>query len=239
MKKLLLALGDPAADLALDEALLQAAEGGLLADEVLRLWEPVAPLVVVGRSGRVADEVDLAACQAQGVPVLRRASGGGAIVAGPGCLMYALVLSVSDRPELADVDRAHRYVLSRLADALRLLVPQVAWEGTSDLALEGRKFSGNSLRLKRRHVLYHGTLLYDFALEEVPRLLRPPPREPAYRGGRSHADFLTNLPLARGAIEQTLLTAWQAHEALDDWPRAAAARLVAERYGQDAWNRGR
>jgi lipoate-protein ligase A len=239
VKKLLLTLGDPAADLALDEALLEAAEGGLLSDEVLRLWEPAAPLVVVGRSGRVAEEVDVLTCDLANVPVLRRASGGGAIVAGPGCLMYAVVLSVSARPELGHVDRAHRYVLSRMAEALRPLVPHVAWEGTSDLALDGRKFSGNSLRLKRRHVLYHGTLLYDFALESVLRFLRPPPREPAYRGGRGHADFLTNLPVSRAAIERALLTAWQAHEPLDAWPQAAVARLVAERYGQEAWNRGR
>jgi lipoate-protein ligase A len=126
-----------------------------------------------------------------------------------------------------------------MAAALRPLDPRVAWEGTSDLALGGRKFSGNSLRCKRRYVMYHGTLLYDFALERVPRFLRPPPREPAYRGGRSHADFLTNLPVGRAAIERALLAAWQAHEALEDWPEAAVARLVAERYSQDAWNRGR
>jgi lipoate-protein ligase A len=239
VKKLLLTLAEPAANLALDEALLEAAEAGELADEVLRLWEPAEPLVVVGRSGKVADEVDLPACQAAGVPVLRRASGGGTIVAGPGCLMYAVVLSVEQRPELAQIDAAHRWVLERLVAALRPLVPQAAWEGTSDLAIAGRKFSGNALRCKRRHVLYHGTLMYDFALESVPRLLRPPPREPEYRAGRPHADFIANLPIERPTLEAALVAAWNAHQPLATWPRDAVERLCEERYRREAWNRQR
>ena len=70
MKLLELTLPTPSENLALDEALLGAAEAGQL-DEVLRLWESVEPLVGVGRSSRVADEVNVEACRAAGVPILR------------------------------------------------------------------------------------------------------------------------------------------------------------------------
>ena len=56
MKLLDLTLPTPAQNLALDEALLDAAEAGDLPDEVLPLWEPPQPLVVVGRSSHVAAE---------------------------------------------------------------------------------------------------------------------------------------------------------------------------------------
>ena len=239
MKRLLLTLPEPAANLALDEALLEEAEAGRLNDEVLRLWEPAAPLVVVGRSGKLAEEVNLAVCDAEGVPVFRRASGGGTILAGPGCLMYAVVLSVERRPQLAQIDAAHRLVLERLVAALRPLIPQVAWQGTSDLAVNGRKFSGNSLRCKRRHVLYHGTLMYDFPLASVSRLLRPPPREPDYRAGRLHADFITNLPVTQAELEQALVRGWEAAAPLTAWPREAVERLCAERYRLAEWNQQR
>ena len=98
MKLLDLTLETPAANLALDEALLETADEGADAGEVLRIWESPQPLVVVGRASRVADEVDEASCRAQGIPVLRRCSGGAAVVVGPGCLMYALVLSSRLRP---------------------------------------------------------------------------------------------------------------------------------------------
>src|SRR5438105_12390015 len=158
MKLLNLTLPTPAENLALDEALLDAAEAGDLADEVLRLWEPAQPLVVVGRSSHVAAEVDLSACEAAQVPVLRRSSGGAAIVSGPGCLMYAVVMRYAGREHLRLVDQAHRYVLAAIAAGLRPLVPGVGSVGTSDLVLDNRKVSGNSMRCKREHFLYHGTV---------------------------------------------------------------------------------
>src|SRR3990172_4115245 len=76
MRRLLLTLDTPAANLALDEALLEQAEAEGAEAEVLRLWESPQPIVVVGRSSRVELEVDQAACAARGIPILRRASGG-------------------------------------------------------------------------------------------------------------------------------------------------------------------
>ena len=182
---------------ALDEALLDEAEAAGQGHEVLRLWEPEQTLVVVGRSSQVAQEVDLAACRRDGVAVLRRASGGAAIVSGGGCLMYAVVLSHQSHPELRSIDAAHRHVLGNLAGRLGRFAAGIARRGVSDLAIGERKFSGNSLRIKRTHLLYHGTLLYDFPLEAIGRYLIEPPRQPEYRHRRPHASFVTNLPAAR------------------------------------------
>lgn len=236
MRHLDLTLPTAEENLALDEALLDEAEGSAEPDEVLRLWESPLPLVVVGRSSRLDEEVDLPAARRRGVPVLRRASGGAAVVAGPGCLMYAIVLSYQRRPELRMIDLAHRCVLETLLAGLRPLVDGLSRQGTSDLVWQGRKFSGNSLRCKRRALLYHGTLLYDFPLESLGELLRAPPREPAYRRGRAHGEFVTNLPLSSAALRAALRSAWQAEEPVDGWPRPAVARLVDEKYARAEWN---
>src|SRR5688500_8323897 len=98
MKLLDLTLPSPAENLALDEALLDAAEADSTAEDVLRFWEPANYCVVVGRSSQVVVEVNLEACRRRGIPVVRRSSGGAAIVAGPGCLMYAVVLSYHRQP---------------------------------------------------------------------------------------------------------------------------------------------
>jgi lipoate-protein ligase A len=245
MRRLDLTLPTPAENLALDEALLDWAEEEGSEGEFLRLWESPAPLVVVGRSSRVELEVDTAACHERGIPVLRRSSGGAAIVAGPGCLMVAVVLSYQFRPELRDIGRAHKLVLGRLADALRpLLVPaaDVAQAGTSDLVLieqshaAPRKFSGNSLRAKRTHLLYHGMLLYDFDLPLINTCLKMPPRQPDYRAARPHRDFVTNLPLSRSTIVEAIGNAWPTSEDHQDWPQERVRRLVAERFSRDDWN---
>lgn len=211
-----------AQNIGLDEALLEAAQAEELPGEVLRLWQSSWPMVVLGRSSPLS-EVRADACREDAVPILRRVSGGAAVAVGPGCLMYALILDRRRRPELNGIDRVHRFVLDRMVAALARLAPGAACAGTSDLVLPGdagqppRKFSGNSLRVKRTHLLYHGTILYDFPLENIGRWLATPSRQPQYRNGRDHSSFITNFPASRAAIEAALVEAWDANESLA-WP---------------------
>jgi lipoate---protein ligase len=235
MQLLELTLDTPAENVALDEALLLTAEAGDATVEVLRIWEPRQYFVVLGSSSRIASEVNREYCNAKGIEVVRRTSGGAAIVAGPGCLMYSLVLSLSDRPELRSIDRAHRFVLDSLAAALGRLVLGVARRGTSDLAIGDRKFSGNSLRLKRRHLLYHGTLLYDFPLDLIGDCLPTPPRQPAYRASRSHDAFIVNLPLDRRSIHAAITSAFGASILRQCWPSELTGKLAAEKFTDDDW----
>lgn len=239
MRLLDLTLPTPAENLALDEALLEEAEANAADVGILRIWESSHPLVVVGRSSRVQQEARVEACNAFGIPILRRCSGGAAIVTGPGCLMYAAVLSYRRYPHLQAIDQAHRFVLGIVADALRSLGLAVELSGTSDLTLAGRKFSGNSLRCKRSHLLYHGTLLYDFRLELIETCLGTPPRQPEYRSGRNHAEFVRNLHVDRAALRNALIDGWNAEQTLDTWPAERTAELVRTRYAREDWNRCR
>jgi len=231
-----LTLPTPEENLALDESLLDGAEVSHEPVEVLRFWESPQSVVVLGRSSKAAGEARLDACRADGVPVLRRCSGGAAIVAGPGCLMYGVVLSYDVHPELRALDLAHRYVLSRLREALLPLVPGIQLRGTSDLAVSDLKFSGNSLRCKRSHLLYHGTLLYDFDLTLLGKYLGDAPRQPAYRKGRTHRQFVANLPLTAAAMKEAIRSVFGASESLLAWPQELTGQLVRERYSLESWN---
>ena len=187
------AFSDPADHLALDEAMLVAAEDRQ-AGEQIRFWEFANATVVAGRSTRIRDEIDIEFCQQHSIPVLRRCSGGATVVGGPGCLMYSVVLSLSGT-ELRKVDVAHHYVMSRLLSVLQLQVPEVQWQGICDLTWQNRKCSGNSLKIARDHLLYHGTILYASELSTIATALKHAPRQPDYREGRGHADFVTNVPI--------------------------------------------
>jgi lipoate-protein ligase A len=230
MRYLDLTLPTPAENLALDEALLEEAEASPQPIETLRLWEPTRATVVVGRSSAIAREVHVEACRRDGIPILRRTSGGAAVVIGPGCLMYALVLSLRLRPVLRAVSQAHRIVLGTMAGAIGALEPQVRCRGISDLVLGDKKFSGNSLRLKRENLVYHGTILCHFPLEWIDRYLAMPPREPEYRNGRPHREFVANLPVPAAAIREAIRAAWSATDPCPAWPRARTEELAAERY---------
>ena len=69
---------------------------------------------------------------------------------GPGCLMYAVVLSLRLRPQLRSIDQAHAQVLGTIAAALRPSVPGLTCRGICDLAIGEQKVSGNSVRVQTR-----------------------------------------------------------------------------------------
>lgn len=228
---------DPATNLALDEALLVAAEAGT-GGEVLRLWELPTYAVVVGSGGSVSIDVNLGACEADGVPVLRRASGGGTVLLGPGCLCFSLVLGYAHAPALNDIRASNRYILARVVNALQPLA-SAAVEGTSDLAVSGVKFSGNAQQRKRDFFLHHGTLLCGFDLALVAKYLNAPERQPEYRRDRPHAEFVANLPATVEEVKGLLVREWQPDGEYTPVPLEAARELVAQKYSRDEWNRRR
>ena len=233
-----LTLPSAAENVALDEALLLAAESGD-GGELLRFWESPVLAVVLGAGCRIAEDVNETACVADGVPTLRRSSGGGTVLLGRGCLLYTLILSYERDPALTDIRQSYRFILGRIAEALTDTVEPIKPAGISDLVLAGRKFSGTAQQRKRDYLLHHGTLLYEMDLSRIPRYLREPPRQPDYRGGRPHLDFVGNLPLHCYEIKQRLCRLWRAEETQLAWPEAEVQRLVVEKYNNPQWTRRR
>ena len=230
-------LSGVAANLALDEALLIAAEDGR-GGPALRIWELPEFAVVLGASGRWRSEVRVDACEADGVPIARRSSGGGTVVIGPGALNFAVILPIDSHPALAAVDLAQLHLLGKVADALKAAGLPVEVRGSGDLTLGPRKFSGSAQRRMRRHLLVHATILYDFPLERIGRYLATPARQPSYREGRSHLDFVANLPLPRPDLVRAIRDAWlpgvgEVAEAIV--PDDLVAALVAEKLADRAW----
>ena len=271
-----------AAHLAIDEVLLDAAEHYIDAQslaneenqddyscESLRIWEPKEPIVVLGRSCKANDEIDIPYCRREKIPVFRRASGGGTIVAGPGCLMYSIIISYQRDSRLRKINNAHQFVLEQIGGALRNAGAESTIEGHSDLTVENnnpltsqigssamstkdsqnligeqqsdrRKFSGNAMRCKRHHFLYHGTILFNFDLSLITRTLKMPPRQPEYRGGRTHDDFVTNLAVNANQLRSAIINQWSAIESdfgidqTDFWNEVTT--LVDEKYLCDSWN---
>jgi lipoate-protein ligase A len=229
--------------LAVDEAMLDACEAGF-ASELLRLWQFDQPVAVLGRGSRVDVEIDTQQCRRESIAVLRRCSGGASIVAGPGCLMYSLVLDLQKRPDLRRLDVVHPFVMQRLADALAPHLDDIRVQGICDLTWRERKFSGNSLRVARNHLLYHGTLLYDGDLDQIDRCLKTPPRQPDYRRLRDHRSFITNIPLDQPTLIDSIRNAFQSCVATGDWKSdgfdgfiaAQAETLDRQRYSQPDWN---
>lgn len=236
MKVLDLTFPTPEHNLACEEALIHWCEDGY-EEEILRFWEPSEHFAVLGYSGKIESEVDLALCQSSHVPVLRRCSGGGTVLQGPGCLNYSLVLRIENRDPLKGITETNLFMMRRLKNALEPIIgPGIEIQGFTDLALGRLKFSGNAQYRKRRFLLFHGTFLLHFDISLVDKLLPIPQRQPSYRRNRSHGNFLTNLNLPPHKIKEALKQAWGAADELKDIPLDSIERLVRERYGKEEWN---
>jgi len=239
----------PAENLAGDEALLDWFEenGG---DGLLRFWEPANYFVVVGYGNQVATEVNTSACAAEGIPILRRCSGGGTVLQGPGCLNYSLLLKIEEHGSLASITAANRFIMERNREAIeregrrQKAEGRIVIRGCTDMVLEPQsstteahlKFSGNAQRRRKQFLLFHGTFLLQFDLTLIDRFLRMPSKEPDYRQGRSHKDFLTNLALPADAVKRALRDAWGAAAALEVVPCDAIELLARDKYVTKEWN---
>ncbi len=240
-----LSLSTPEENLACDEVLLDLCEettrnsssSSRPAGEVLRFWETTRYFVVVGYANKVATEVNQAFCRREGIPILRRSTGGGTVVQGPGALNYSLILNFDSSGPLQSISSTNRFILERNRQALsRALGREVEIHGHTDLAIGGVKFAGNAQRRRSHSLLFHGSLLLDFDISLIEQALPMPSRQPDYRKGRRHSDFLLNLRVPASQIKASLAEAWSATSLLHDLPIANIAELARNKYSSNAWN---
>jgi lipoate-protein ligase A len=236
-------------DLALEEAIQLGLEEGV-SPPTLRIWQPSQHAVVVGTGQEAAREVNLVSAREAGVPVLRRHSGGGAVLIGPGILNYSAFHRIAELPGASTIGGAMRAAIEPVRQALARLGVTTLEAGLSDLAAPApdgslRKIAGHAQARKRLSVLVHGTLLADPDWRLIEQLLAFPSRAPDYRAGRTHRQFLISLrELGAGWDPHALAAALaavlgkQAQEEPEPLPAelAKARQLAGTKYARDRWN---
>ncbi|MDD4956906.1 MAG: lipoate--protein ligase family protein [Candidatus Omnitrophica bacterium] len=195
--------------MAADEVLLSLAESGDMS-ETLRFWKPDRTFVVLGRSCSVPIDCHVENCANDGVALVRRVSGGGSVLQGTGCLNYSLVLSYGRDKRYAGIRSSYEAILGDLCEAFSGKGIGAEISPISDISYNGKKVSGNAQARKKRYFLHHGTVLFGMDIGLVGKYLKHPPREPGYRKGRAHDNFMSNLPLPAEDIVDLIMDAFDA-----------------------------
>ena len=186
----------PDRNISIDEELLKLVNNGQYSSGILRLWESPDYFVVLGLSKKISDDVHEENCIKDNIPILKRCSGGGTVLQGPGCFNYGYILPIDNVPELASLTKTTTYILNKVKTILSNKINNIELKGISDLAIDGVKFSGNAQRRLKHAILFHGTILYDFNLDLISKYLKEPPVQPDYREKRSHHEFIRNISLS-------------------------------------------
>jgi lipoate-protein ligase A len=146
------------------------------------------------------------------------------------------VLNISDDKRLASPSGTNDFVLGRNAEVIGSLTGEIVLvRGSSDLVIGARKISGNAQRRRLRTVLFHGCILLALDPALIEELLPLPSREPDYRGGRTHTEFLRNLGIDAETLKTAMRRSWGAAEPATDLPLEETDRLARERYMDPAW----
>ena len=218
MKLCDLTLGTPEENLACDEALLDLCEAGG-SDELLRLWALPQYFVVLGYANKAATEVNLPFCRQLSIPVLRRCTGGGTVLQGPGVLNYSLILRIDDSGPCHSIPATNKFILERHRDALAGLLWRPSNGGakpTSPLADSSLPATPSGGGGASSSSTARSCCTSTSALLE--KVLPQPSRQPDYRINRSHSDFLINLNVPRPLDQSRPRKAWNATGRLDPIP---------------------
>jgi lipoate-protein ligase A len=176
-----------------DLELLQYTERrpGSAAGPSFRTWKCSEPTVVVGRGSEIDSEVNVAYCLANSIPVVRRSSGGSAVLIGPGTLQYTFILPHDGAALLNTIGGCKSFCNEILLECMDGS-GRLAADSSGDLVCGGLKVAGLALKRTRRASLLHGSILMSMELSLLSCVLKHPPREPAYRRGRPHEQFVCN-----------------------------------------------
>ncbi len=159
------------ANIALDQAMIEAHKRGEIPDTVRFLRFP--PSALIGRHQALSQELKLDWCRANGVEIARRLTGGGAIVMGPGLLGWELIVKRSTLG-LATLDAVARKICEAVAAGLSSLGVEARFRPRNDIEVGGRKLSGSGGFFDGDTLLYQGTVILDFDAQQMLSALNVP-----------------------------------------------------------------
>ena len=152
---------DPFFNLALEEILLKNRKENFL---ILGINDPS---VVIGKHQVPHREVNTRFVTEQGIPVIRRISGGGTVFHDHGNLNFSFIIQSAEGKQ---VDfRKYTLPVIRFLTTLDI---DAKFEGKNDLKVNGLKISGNAEHVYHERVLHHGTLLFSTSLDVLRNSLR-------------------------------------------------------------------
>jgi lipoate-protein ligase A len=169
--------------------------------EGLIILAPAEPYVCIGYHQDLQQEVDVAYCREQGIPIFRREVGGGAVYLDGNQVFYQLVVHKDHRLARGDKTAFYRRMLQPVAEAYADLGVPAHYQPVNDiLTADGRKISGNGAATIEDYVILVGNLIADFDYKTMARVLQVPDEKYRDKVFKSMQDNLTTLKRETGRM---------------------------------------
>ncbi|MDN3439256.1 lipoate--protein ligase [Planococcus sp. APC 3900] len=234
---------DPRINLAIEEYLLKTMD---VEKDPFLLFYINEPSIIIGKNQNTAEEINTDYVDSNGIHVVRRLSGGGAVYHDLGNLNYSFI-TVDDGNSF----RNFRKFTEPVVKALQSLGVNAELSGRNDLMAEGRKVSGNAQFSTRGRMFSHGTLMFDTEVDAVVSALKVSKEKIESKGIKSIRSRVANIseflkePMTVTEFRKAILhSIFEGEENVryyeltdEDWKKIH--ELSKERYGNWDWNYGK
>lgn len=204
------------------------------------------PSIIIGRNQNTLEEINHEYVEENGIHVVRRLSGGGAVYHDHGNLNFSFITKY-------DTTKLHNFKKFNdpIVRVLNNLGVPAEMSGRNDIVADGRKISGNAQFSTPRRMFSHGTLLFDSDLGEVVNALNVKMSKIQSKGHKSVRSRVANISEfldeditiehLRDEIVRTIFNSDEPTEVYeltdDDWEKIE--EISDERYRNWDWNYGR
>lgn len=228
----------PAFNLATEEFIFSQSQ-----DEILLLYIN-EPSVILGFNQVTMNEVNLDFCRENGIRIIRRMSGGGAVYHDLGNINYSFI-----GPRNQNESPLSSRFLDPLIEVLHLMNIPAEKGKRRDLWLDGYKISGTASNVTAHRELHHGTLLFDTNLRHLENSLRSKSINSLLKGTASVPSPVMNIKTYLSEhFQQEIPTQTFFKELTENFSKLyniqleecpvfpEAISLEKEKYSQETWN---
>lgn len=162
---------------------------------------PTETCVVIGASNNYESAVYINKVEQDRINVYKRLSGGQTVLLSP----KTLVIGV----KIINTDKSHfffKIINSTIINTLESIgVQNLYSKGISDISIHNKKILGSSMFKRKKKLYYHAVLNVNEDPELISKYIKHPTKEPDYREGRHHSEFITSLKLEGYSIRIELI----------------------------------
>ncbi len=156
-------------------------------DDVFILWIN-KPCIVVGKNQNTVQEINQKYCDENGIKIVRRISGGGAVYHDLNNLNYTII---SNEESKAKFD--FKSMSMPVIESLKEIGIDASFTGRNDLVIDDQKFCGNAQHIKGNRVMHHGCILFDVDLNVLGKALQVSKDKIESKGKKSVVSRVTNI----------------------------------------------
>lgn len=233
---------DPKLNLAVEEYILKHLN---VEHEDYFLFYINGPSIIIGKNQNTSEEVNLKYIEENGIDVVRRLSGGGAVYHDEGNLNFSFIT----RDDGNSFNNYKKFT-QPIVDALKQLGVEAELTGRNDIQVGERKISGNAQFTTRGRMFSHGTLMFNSNIEEVVNSLNVSEEKMRSKGIKSVrsrvaniTEFLEEEMAMERFVEALLHSIYDGQEperyVLRDEDWEIVQDISRERYANWDWNFGK